>query len=118
METNNFLNILKGEKLSSVIFVMDYLQLDFNGNRLTLNLWPIVSVNNSSYKYGDQFYRDQLCSFITKKVSDDILKIDEVLILKFNDQNSIKMLLHPTNPEICTPEILDFRDTAGNLYVL
>jgi hypothetical protein len=49
------LDILKGGKLSSVIFAMDYLQLDFDGNRLTINIWPAVHVDNVEYLTNDDF---------------------------------------------------------------
>ena len=54
----NYFDILIGEQLSSVTFVMDYLQLDFDGNRLTCNVWPVVNVANNSYKYQQTEYRN------------------------------------------------------------
>jgi hypothetical protein len=114
----NFLEILQGEKLSSVTFVMDYLQLDFDGYRLTLNDWPIVIIDNIMYRYGEQPYRDKLCSLITKIVSEVVLVIDDILILKFSTYGSITLSLDPNYLRITSPEIVTFCDTKGHFYVL
>ncbi|CAN5488360.1 hypothetical protein BH10ACI1_BH10ACI1_06890 [soil metagenome] len=85
-ESAGLLSHLIGEQLSAVVFVMDYLQLQFNGAILTV-LNPIsVKVNNKKYQLGDLAFRDSLCeriSHIVKNVllSEDRLKID------FNDSS-------------------------------
>jgi hypothetical protein len=55
---------LVGETLSSVIFVGDYCQLDFNGPRLTAYVWPTIVTETTARSFGDSGYRDLLCSFI------------------------------------------------------
>jgi hypothetical protein len=112
------LDILIGEKLSSVIFVMDYLQIDFDGNRFTFNIWPEITVDRIDYRFGDQFYRDKLCSLIAKIVSETILIENDKMEIKFDDSNKLYLSLDPTNLEITTPEIVDFVDTNGRWIVL
>ena len=41
-ERPHVLHPIVGEFPSAVTFVMDYLQLDFNGHRLTSYIWPLV----------------------------------------------------------------------------
>jgi hypothetical protein len=53
------------QQLSAVTFVQDYVQLSFDGLRLTLNVWPII---NASRSFGDSGYRDELCSLIGRTV--------------------------------------------------
>ena len=113
----NFLDILKEEKLSSVIFVMDYLQLDFDGNRLTMNIWPSVNVLNIEYILKDQFYRDKLCSFIDQVVSDITFKENEFLMVHFKNGDSIKLSLDPNNPELIVPEIAEFTDVNDRRFI-
>jgi hypothetical protein len=49
------LDILVGEKLSSVTFVLDYLQVDFDGNQFTFYIWPTVFVDGEKYEFGEMF---------------------------------------------------------------
>jgi hypothetical protein len=114
---NNFLDILKGEKLSSVVFVMDYLQLDFDGNRFTMNIWPSVIVLNIEYKFGMPDYRNKICSVIGQVVSEVIFKDKEFIAINFQNGDSIKLSLDPNNPELLTPEIATFSDVENRFYV-
>ena len=111
-------DLLFGEMLSSVTFVMDYLQLDFNGNKITCNVWPIVSVNNNSYVYQQSGYRDIICSLITDSVSRIEIEIDNYLIIEFSKGGSLTISLKLDNPELVTPEILTFTDRGNSLYTL
>ena len=113
-----FLDILKGEKLSSVTFVMDYLQLEFDGNRFTLNVWPVVKVKNVNYKYEEQLYRDNLCSLIEKVVSALTYREAEILILDFENGDSIAISLDRNNPDLNSPEIGVFTNTDEKCFVL
>ncbi len=62
--------MLLGEQLSSVTFVQDYLQLDFDGVQLTYNVWPSVLLAEAQSVFGATGYRDALCSLIAHVVSD------------------------------------------------
>ena len=68
-QTQNPLAPLLEQQLSAVVFVQDYLQLDFDGHRLTFNIWPIVSTPNGEFSFSSPGYRDALCSLISKTVS-------------------------------------------------
>ena len=114
---NNFLNILVGEKLSSVTFVMDYLQLDFDGNRFTLNVWPVITVGGKEYKFGEPSYRDSLCSLITKVVKQASGEEKQHLTLDFESGDMLTVSLDSDNPELVTPEIAIFTDTNEKWYV-
>ena len=62
--SNDPLSILVGEKLSSVIFVLDYLQLDFDGNRLTCYIFPKVIKDKLVTSINSDNYLNLLCSFL------------------------------------------------------
>lgn len=80
----NPLERLVGEQLSSVIFVQDYLQLDFDGKRLTLNVWPTVVRLEERMSFGDGGYRDALCDLIAKTVT-DASETETLITLRIDD---------------------------------
>lgn len=66
-EKSDYFSRIIGEQLSAVSFVMDYLQLQFNGYLLTV-LTPLVVVSDDhSYTFADLGYRDALCERIAQK---------------------------------------------------
>ena len=113
---DNFLNILVGEKLSSVTFVMDYVQLDFDGNGFTFYIWPRVTNEITEYRFGDQFYRDKLCSLITKIVTSVSAVENQEMTIFFDNGNKLSLSLDSTNPDIIA-EIAVFTDTNKKSYV-
>jgi len=115
---NDFLGILVGEKLSSVTFVLDYLQLDFDGNRFTLNVWPMVVIGNNEYKFGEPSYRDTLCSLIAQVVKQATGEEKQYLNISFESGDMLIVSLCHGNPELIAPEIAIFTDLNDNWYVL
>lgn len=57
-----------GRALSSVTFVADYVQFDFNGPVLTAYTSPVVSTEPGSLKWGEPGYRDALCFQIGRHI--------------------------------------------------
>lgn len=80
----NPLDRLVGEQLSSVIFVQDYLQLDFDGKRLTLNVWPTVVRSEERISFGDAGYRDTLCGLIATTVT-ETSETETLITLRLGD---------------------------------
>jgi hypothetical protein len=66
--SGSLLEALVEEELGSVVFVMDYIQLDFNAARFSAYIWPTVTIGDANLHFGDPGYRDALCSFITHEV--------------------------------------------------
>src|SRR5690348_6064634 len=83
MESSPFA-VLVSKPLSSVIFVQDYLQLDFNGYILTLYNWPKIIVSNTQFSIGDSEYRNILCALIN----------DEINAVKFVENDSLKIFFN------------------------
>ncbi len=89
-KSKKHLDVLIGEQLGAVMFVQNYLQLDFDGRILTFQDWPKLFTLSGEFGFGDQGYRDELCSFIAKKVQ----RADEseaVIRIVFEDESSIRM---------------------------
>jgi hypothetical protein len=81
--------------LTSVIFVMDYVQLDFDGPRLTAVTLPTVEVEGVRLKFGQPGYRDALCERIEHTVVRADAIADESLRIEFDDRSVIGVSLRP-----------------------
>jgi hypothetical protein len=114
---NNFLNILIGEKLSSVAFVMDYLQSDFDGNRFTLSVWPVITAGGKEHKFGEPSYRDSLCSLIAHVVKQASGEEKQRLTITFESGDKLIITPYPNNPELVAPERAICTDANENWYV-
>lgn len=98
---NPFSSIV-GEQLSAVCFVQDYLQLEFDGYKLTTYTTPMVVISDSTsitYHQGD--YKNLLCGFIAKKVRDiTYVETESVEIFFDTSMHSIKIILNPDSDNI------------------
>lgn len=101
---------LIGEQLSSVEFVQDYLQLHFDGRTITIYVWPEIQNEDHTFQYGEEKYRNELCDFIGLEVKDLYYHDRDFLVLLFKEtDNSIKLNLDPSNPDVVS-EIAIFND--------
>ena len=106
---------LVGEELNAIQFVMDYLQVHFNAKGFTFYIWPSLNINNDIYEFGHIDYRNKLCEFIEKVVS-DVYILDDILIIEFEKGDRIQLNLDPNNPKIVS-EIAIFWDEDGSWAV-
>lgn len=89
------LDVLVGRQLSSVTFVMDYVQLDFDGAQLTTVTVPVVEVGGSRFTWDTPGYRDRLCERIAEKVRSAEVKQGEDLRIEFESSASVTVSLRP-----------------------
>ncbi|MER7005789.1 hypothetical protein ABT297_22480 [Dactylosporangium sp. NPDC000555] len=99
---DSLLRALIGEDLAEVIFVRDYVQLGFDGPRLSLFVWPRVTLGSTVREIGESGYRDALCDLIGHFVVDVEESSASGLVLNF-DIGSVTV--KPTPPELIGPEI-------------
>lgn len=95
-------------KLTSVVFIRDYVQLLLDGDAseycLTIYDYPKVHKNNRELSYGHIGYCDSLCSFIGQLVT-NAYDIDEVAIqIFFGEKDRIIVSLNPE--EFSGPEAM------------
>ncbi|WP_040807634.1 hypothetical protein [Nocardia concava] len=113
---DSLLGRLIGLELASVVFVRDYLQLDFDGPRLTCYVWPTIEADGITRSLGDSGYRDSLCALISQTVVSTEEAVGAGLVLGF----AIGTLsIHPTPEELEGPEIAmlaGFPDRAWDLW--
>lgn len=96
---NPFLELI-GEQLSSVTFVQDYLQLDFDGFVISFYDWPFINISNEKYTFQEESYRNKLCSFISEIVLDVIFEDDLIFRIIFASKNAIGLDLQNKNQEL------------------
>lgn len=107
---------LVGRELSSVAFVQDYLQLDFDGAVLTLFIWPDVFREEGSYAFGEPGYRDMLCGELTEEVAEATLEPGEAIEVQFEDGVIFRVSLR--EEDIDVTEAGQFRSGAGEALVV
>lgn len=109
----NHFHLIVGEQLSAVIFVQDYLQLDFDGNKFTLNVWPEVNINGRISNYNQAAYRNELCSLLTNIVKQIEIIEQESFSITFKDGSFIKLSLNYDAVDV-VGEIVVFEDNEEN----
>lgn len=96
---------------------MDYLQLDFDGNRFTLHVWPVITAEGKDYQFGEPSYRDSLCSLIGQVVRQASGEEKQHLTITFESADKLSLSLDPDNSELAVPEIAIFTDANEKWYV-
>ena len=100
--TDSLLTALVEEELGSVVFVMDYLQLDFGNARLSAYVWPTVSIGDVRRGFGDPGYRDALCALITHEVIETEESPEAGLVVRFGLG---EVVINPEPTDLSGPEI-------------
>ncbi|SNS74062.1 hypothetical protein SAMN05216276_10159 [Streptosporangium subroseum] len=110
--TDSLLSALIGEEMSSVIFIRDYVQLDFDGPKLSLFSWPQIAVDSTVRLMGDPGYRDTLCALIGHAVLAATEDTDTGLVVDFGLGS---VVVKPEPSQVEGPEIallMGFTDRA------
>jgi hypothetical protein len=105
------LEMIVGESLSSVEFVMDYVRLGFNESRLTAFVGPQIENLDRTLSDTDSGYRDALCALIGVVVSSTEVREEEVLRIAFTDGRAITVSLRAEG--VVGPEYAYFTSRSG-----
>jgi len=81
--SGSLLEALAEEELASVVFVADYVQLDFSTARFSAFAWPTVTIGDTTLHFGDRGYRDALCAFITHEALSTEESSEAGLVIRF-----------------------------------
>jgi hypothetical protein len=103
--------MLVGESLSSVEFIMDYVQLRFNGSDLTALVWPQVQNPDRTLSESDIGYRDALCALIGAVVGNAEVRENEFLRIAFEDGRAVTVSLR--SEDAVGPECAEFTSSSG-----
>jgi hypothetical protein len=113
--TDRGLPELANEFLSSVEFVMDYVQLHFSGSTLTVDGSPEVREGHAVYRVNDPGYRDALCRRIGVLVRHVEVHEEKELVLSFSDDCSVHISLRAEDR--VGAESATFSSTTGGFWV-
>lgn len=118
--SGSLLEALVEEELGSVVFVMDYVQLDFSAARFSAYVWPTVTIGDATMHFGDRGYRDALCAFITHEVLSTGESPEVGLVIRFGLG---EIVTNPVPTDLSGPEIAQlqlhqdsFRDEAWTVW--
>ena len=85
------LQVIIGEQLSAVTFVQDYVQLHFDGPRLTVFSHPVVMLGDKAFYWGKPGFRDALYNSIAQIVTEARVAYGDSISIKFADGSTIKI---------------------------
>jgi len=108
------LEMIVGEFMSSVEFVMDYVQLHFNGSALTSFVSPQVHDHGQVFRETEPGYRDTICGLIGAVVTDTEIRLEDVLRITFADSRSITVPLRAE--DAVGPECAYFVSATGRWW--
>lgn len=106
MMSKNPLEILKGNKLSAIVFILDYLQIQFDTAVVTFLTYPKVELEGKNYSFGESEYRNTICAFIGKAVASVIYRENELFSLNF-DQGRLYCSIAPEDYVLSEMVIVD-----------
>lgn len=112
-----FLDCLIGETLSSVTFVMDYLQMDFNGNQFSFYNWPVIHKGQKLIYETDTEYRNELYTLINRTIVTVDEYIDLGIAIEFEDNALLCMPLKVKNT-YSIPEIAEFHSQDKDQWMI
>lgn len=99
---------LVGHPLTSVVFVMDYLQLVFDDLILSLYFWPELEEQGSVHAKGGQEYEKLLTSWIGLSVEDLHESDSGGYVVRLG--KSKRLILNPTGDDLTGPEVMVLSD--------
>jgi hypothetical protein len=107
------LHMLIGEQLSAVTFVQDYLQLHFDGPRLTVFSHTVVRLGDQIVHGGKPGFRDASCNNIANKVVEARVAYGDTISIRFADGAMLKISLK--DEDYPGGEAVNF-DAGGNVW--
>jgi hypothetical protein len=112
------IQVIVGEQLSSVTFVMDYWQLAFDGHTFSIMTWLAVSADGRATRSDEDGFRDRLCAQIAKVVRAADF-VNKVLTITFEDGSIIRAFARDEDYRQPCPEALLFQSYKfKTLYVV
>jgi hypothetical protein len=112
-DASDLIKRLKGRKLSSIEFVMDYKQFLFDGIGLTVNNPITIIVNTNKVNQRDLNFNNNLIGIIGSIVTEAVFLNDEYIELHFETKTVIRISLNPL--DYTSPEGVIFIDSMNNI---
>jgi hypothetical protein len=117
VDADEILRQIVGEQLSGVTFVMDYVQLQFNPPPILSAFTPVsVRIGATSWRSGDDQFRNRLCEQITKIVKSVKVLEGDAFEIEFEDASAISISLK--DADYVGPEALYFSGRQNEMVVI
>jgi hypothetical protein len=113
-DLNAAISQLKSRTLSSVEFLIDYLQLRFDGPCLTAYTYPIIEHSAGQLSFGELGFRDRLCEQIGVRVA-DARATEAAVILRLD--SGVVISISMRGADQTGPEALQFTAEDGLIWV-
>lgn len=110
------LTAIVGEYLSSITFVMDYLQIGFSDYRFNMYSWPVVFMGNQTFSRANNGYKDAICSLIGETLAEIEEYLDKGLTLGFKNASSIVLPLR-VGKDFPSPEVAEFHGPNNKFLI-
>lgn len=104
------IDYLKGKRINAIAFVMDYVELHFDGPILRCLANPTISYENTCITFPNQGSRDMLCSLIGEEVT-TIGFTNIFFYLKTARGHNLEVILKPS--EQSGPEVMHYVPGEG-----
>lgn len=104
---------LKGRKLSSIEFVMDYQQLLFDGIGVTVNNPITIIVGDNAIEQSNSDFNNCLINIIGNVIKDALFWDDKYVELIFENHVIIRISLNPL--DYTSPEGVIFEDSINRI---
>ncbi|KAA3642728.1 MAG: hypothetical protein DWQ07_19565 [Chloroflexi bacterium] len=108
------LQSLVGARLTGVVFVMDYIQLQFDAQVMSVLTLLEVRVEDKAYAFGEEGFRDKICERITANVMKADVYEDLKISINFDDGSNIMI---PLVGDQKGNEAVDFRGEENKWWV-
>jgi hypothetical protein len=88
------LGTIRGARLTSVQFVLDYLILGFDEKgALTTLVWSEIHTASSEVRFGMNDYRNRLCDLINQVVNEATISDDDTISISFENRTFLRVPL-------------------------
>lgn len=105
-----------GEKLSAVVFVLDYYQLQFDGPAFSIMTPITVIADGRTTKSGDDQFRNHICDQIAKVAKDLEIIENQYFAIILQDNSELRVSLRPEDYQ--GPEAVNFNGLNNECVVI
>ncbi len=103
-------SVIEGQELTAVEFVLDYLQLRFDGPTVTFYDWPTLLLPDFSLAHGEPEYRNGLCAQIGEEV--ELATVEEGDSLTIKLANGVVIAISLREEDLTTSQAGAFSETG------
>jgi hypothetical protein len=107
---------VEGHKLTAVIFVMGYLELEIPPHKFRAYNWPLLYVDGKTIRSSDAGYQETLRTFADKQVSRFDEYLDKGITLEFEHGSSLGVPVKVSADFRC-PEVAEFWGPGVSGYI-